>query len=136
MAVCAGIATYTAITAPAPSISIPKAEEKDKVIPVPLPSKGTTYYHVTTPENAVAIMTTGVMVGSKWESGYVYAWMTKPSKYAIANSGAHMGVTISFKTNASFIADIGITDPMVQMYHPVVSTVPGPIIVWDVQIVG
>ena len=31
--VCAGIATYTAITAPAPSISIPKAKEKTEVVP-------------------------------------------------------------------------------------------------------
>lgn len=30
----------------------------------------------------------------------------------------------------------GITDPKVQMYGPVVSTVPGPIVVWDVKIVG
>ena len=134
--VCAGIATYTTITAPAPTISIPKVEEKDEVIPAPPPSNGTTYYHVTTPDNAAAIMATGVMTGSKWESGYVYAWKTNPSKYAIENLGAHMGVTISFKTSASFVMDTGITDPKVQMYGPVVSTVPGPIVVWDVQIVG
>ena len=136
LVVCAGIATYTTITAPAPTISIPKVEEKDEVIPAPPPSNGTTYYHVTTPDNAAAIMATGVMTGSKWESGYVYAWKTNPSKYAIENSGAHMGVTISFKTSASFVMDTGITDPKVQMYGPVVSTVPGPIVVWDVQIVG
>ena len=33
--VCAGIATYTVITAPAPSISIPKAEEKTEAIVIP-----------------------------------------------------------------------------------------------------
>lgn len=47
-----------------------------------------------------------------------------------------MGVTISFKTSASFVMDTGITDPKVQKYGPVVRTVPGPIVVWDVQIVG
>lgn len=36
----------------------------------------------------------------------------------------------------SFVMDTGITDPKVQMYGPVVSTVPGSIVVWDVQIVG
>ena len=121
--------------AQAPSISIPKVEEKDEVLPVP-PSNGTTYYHVTTPDNAAAIMSTGMMTGSKWESGHVYAWKMNPSKYAIENSGAHTGATISFKTSASFVMDTGITDPKVQMYGPVVSTAPGPIVVWDVQIVG
>ena len=124
-----------------PTIPWPSTEEKDdtdvkeKDITIP-PSNGTTYYHVTTQDNAEAIMTTGIMTGSKWESGYVYAWKTNPSKYAIENSGAHMGVTISFKTSASFVMDTGVTDPKVQMYGPVVSTVPGPIVVWDVQIVG
>ena len=47
-----------------------------------------------------------------------------------------MGVTISFKTSVPFVRDTGITDPKVQMYGPVVSTMPGPIVVWDVQIVG
>ena len=116
-----------------PSISVPKVEEKD--VTAPPPSNGVTYYHVTTPDNAIAIMTSGVMTGSKWESGYVYAWKKKPNKYAIENSGAHMGVTISFKTSASFVMDTGITDPKVQKYGPVVSAAPGPIVVWDVQIV-
>lgn len=34
-----GIATYTAVTAPTPSISIPKAEEKEEVLPAPPPGK-------------------------------------------------------------------------------------------------
>ena len=122
--------------AQAPAISIPKEDTNEKDITVPTPSNGTTYYHVTTPDNAAAIMATGIMTGSKWESGYVYAWKTNPSKYAIENSGAHMGVTISFKTSVPFVRDTGITDPKVQMYGPVVSTMPGPIVVWDVQIVG
>lgn len=129
-----------------PSISLPKitikpkAKTKDttKDITAPPPSNGTTYYHVTSAENAAAIMWNqpNTLVGSIWEGGYVYAWKMPPSKYAIENSGAHMGVTISFKTSASFVMDTGITDPKVQMYGPVVSTVPGPIVVWDVKIVG
>ncbi len=115
--------------------SKPKAGTKEKDITAPPPSNGKTYYHVTTPNNAAAIIATGVMTGSKWESGYIYAWKANPNKYAIENSGAHMGVTISFKTNASFVMDTGITDPKVQMYGPMVSTTPGPIVVWDVQIV-
>lgn len=44
--VCAGIATYTSITAPAPSISAPKAEERDKVIPAPPPPKKQAFFTV------------------------------------------------------------------------------------------
>ena len=40
---CAGIATYTVITAPTPSISIPKTEEKAEVIPT-TPSSSTVIY--------------------------------------------------------------------------------------------
>ena len=75
------------------------------------------------------------MTGSSWEGGYVYAWKTKPNKYAIQNSGAHFGVTISFKTNMMFISDSGIDDPLVKRYGPVVSAIPGPVVVWDVKIV-
>ena len=114
-----------------------KEEEKEKDITAEPPANnGTTYYHVTTLENAEAIIASGLMTGSAWEGGYVYAWKTNPSKYAIENSGAHMGVTISFKTTASFVMDSGITDPKVLAYGPVVSTIPGPIAVWDVKIVG
>ncbi len=50
--VCAGIATYTAITAPAPSISIPKAEEKSEAIPTTPPSSTVIYrYGGTNPGN-------------------------------------------------------------------------------------
>ena len=117
------------------SISVPQASAKEKDITASPLSNNTTYYHVTTADNAALIKATGIMTGSKWESGYVYAWKKNPSKYAIENSGAHRGVTISFKTNASFVMDTGIADPMVQMYGPVVSTTPGPIVVWDVQVV-
>ena len=132
MLVCFGIAAYNTVTAPA---SISKSEEKSEAIPVFPKNNGTVYYHITTPENAASIKATGVMTGSEWEGGYVYAWKTKPNKYAIENSGAHQGVVISFKTNAAFVVDMGITDFRVQMFGPVVSVVPGPIIVWDVQIV-
>lgn len=59
-----------------------------------------------------------------------------PSKYAIKNSGVSFGGAISFKTNTSFVKDDGIKNPIVNMYNPVVSVFPGPILVWDVQIVG
>ena len=72
------------------------------------------------------------MTGSSWEGGYVYAWKSKPSKYAIENSGAHQGVLISFKTNAAFSPDPGIDDPKIIIYGPVRAS--GPIAVWDVQI--
>ena len=76
------------------------------------------------------------MEGSIFEAGHVYAWKSKPSSYAIKNSGAHFGVIISFKTNAPFIKDIGIDNPIVNLFGPVVSAFPGPITVWDVRIVG
>ena len=127
-----------------PSISIPKIDskpkaetkEKEKEKETLPPKFDQTYYHVTTMENAMNIMSKGMMVGSKYEGGYIYAWRTRPSKYAIENSGAHNGVIISFKTNAAFVKDNGIVDPKVQAYGPVVSTRPGPILVWDVMIVG
>ena len=142
--VCAGVALYTTITATTPAIPCPnfkdkdeaKDEAKDEVIPAPPQNNGTTYYHVTTEANALSIISSGYTYGSAWEGGYVYAWKTFPNNYAIENSGAHMGVVISFKTNATFVMDPGITDSRVQMLGPVVSTVPGPIAVWDVQIVG
>ena len=92
--------------------------------PEPLP--------LTTPENAASIISTGVMYGNKFEGAHIFAWRMKPIK----NSGAHYGVIISFKTNATFMTDSGITNSKVQKYGPVVSVMPGPIAVWDVQIVG
>ena len=75
------------------------------------------------------------MIGSPWEGNYVYAWTMLPDEYAIANSGAHFGVVISFKTYEQFIPDLGIDDPLVKMFNPVVSINPGPIYVWDVKII-
>lgn len=124
------------ITAP-PSMSVPKVETKEKEVTLnPPPKTGNTYYHVTTPANAASIKMSGTMIGSSFEGGYVYAWQKKPNKYAIENSGAHFGVIISFKTNASFSRDDGISNPIANWYGPVVSNRPGPIAVWDVQIVG
>ena len=132
-----GVGTYQTLTSPAPSLSVPKVETKEKEVTLnPPPKTGTTYYHVTTPSNAASIMMSGTMVGSSWEGGYVYAWRERPSKYAMENSGAHFGTIISFKTNVPFVNDNGIYDQRVRKSGPVKSIRPGPITVWDVHIVG
>ena len=107
--------------------------DEQEIVTTP-PSNEYTYYHVTTPEAAEAILASGIMMGSEWESGRVYAWTKKPSKYAINNSGAHLGTVISFKTSAVFVPDPGIVDPKILQYGPVMTQ--GPIIVKDVKIVG
>ena len=127
---------YTAPTSRATSKAVAKEEEKDVALPYTSPKSGTTYYHVTTPEVASIIMTTGIMVGSRWEGGHVFAWKMKPSRYAIRNSGARFGVIISFETNVPFIDDIGISDPRVRKYGPVVTLIPMPVKISNVQIVG
>ena len=66
----------------------------------------------------------------------MYAWKNKPEYYDIMNSGAKTGVIISFKTGTSFVDDTGIDDSSVRRFKPVVSCRPGPIKVWDVEIVG
>lgn len=142
MATCVGL--YAGGMAISQSVSNSKSKStsrsetmvKEKSITSPPKNQGQTYHHVTTPDRAASIMASGVMTGSSWECGYVFAWKTKPSNYAIENSGAHFGVTISFKTDTPFTMDTGIVDPKVQRYGPVVSTTPGPIQVWNVQIVG
>ena len=138
---------YTAATQPAPAIpapSIPKfnteSKTKDRTIAGTMPKdkkdQGKTYYHVTTPENAVKILTSKTLIGSAAEGNYVYAWERMPNKKAIKYSGAHPGVIISFKTTASFESDPGINNPYVMAYGPVRSVFPRPITVWDVNIVG
>ena len=102
----------------------------------PPSDNGTTYYHSTSTNNANKIINEEEMIGSPWEGGYVYAFKSKPNKYAIINSGAHTGVVILFKTNAAFAPDPGISDPKALKYGPVVSVNKGPIVVWDVKIVG
>ena len=126
-----GIGITQAAKAPAKAASKAKAEEK--VTPVQN-NIAKTYYHVTTVENAASIKASGIMTGSSWEGGHIYAWSIKPNKFAIKNSGAHFGVTISFKTTATFVPDSGISNPNVLVYGPVVSLSPGPIVVWDVEI--
>ena len=59
-----------------------------------------------------------------------------PSDYAIKHSGAHYGTIISFNTDASFGPDMGISNPRVQKYGPMVSSLPGPISVWNVTTIG
>lgn len=116
-----------------------KTKEKEKDITWPSNrKKAQTYYHVTTPENALSIKATGALIGSSYEGGYVFAWKSYPNKYAIKQSGAHNKeyTVISFKTNATFQPDTGITDPKVLKFQPVRSVLRGPVYVWDVQIVG
>ncbi len=128
-------------TATSPKLDTkPKVESKEKdlapAIPKDPPKKGgTTYYHATTKANAIAIMSSHTLIGSPSEFGYVFAWKRIPS-YALKNSGARSDATIfSFKTNTAFVRDEGIKDEKVRKYEPVVSFRPGPIEVWDIQIV-
>ena len=131
---------FSTVTADNPPLTYEKVdvkvEEKEKSKETLPPKFDQTYYHVTTMANAMSIISKGMMMGSEYEGGYVYAWKIRPSKYAIENSGAHNGVIISLKTNVAFVKDNGIVDPKVQAYGPVVSTRPGPILVWNVTIVG
>ena len=94
------------------------------------------YYHVTTPDAAAVISATGMMIGSGWEGGHIYAWLKKPSQEAIEVSGAHFGVIISFSTDVLFVPDMGVEDMVAQSYGPIVTILPGPIFVWDVEIEG
>lgn len=99
-------------------------------------SSGSTYYHATSYENAMSIISTGQLQGSSWENGYIYAWKTKPTIRALKLSGAgKTDVIISFKTNAAFENDPGIIDPYVLKYGPVQSVFKGPILVWDVEFI-
>ena len=117
--------------------SFSETDSKEKEIEVTGNSRPTapTYYHVTTMENALAIQASKIMQGNKWEAGLVHAWRLYPSKKALKQSGAHFGVIISFKTNTAFVRDLGIDANTEAGRHlPVVSARPGPIAVWDVQI--
>ncbi|MBR3917494.1 MAG: RHS repeat-associated core domain-containing protein [Clostridia bacterium] len=129
-----------------PSVAIPhfrlnkkeKAEENIDVTTNSLPmpdNSGKTYYHGTTLENAMSIISTGKMFGSAFEGGHVFAWEVFPSKRAILASGAHLEVIISFETSASFVMDTGVKDTIAKLYRPVVSSRPGPITVKNVYIV-
>jgi len=98
--------------------------------------KKPTYFHITTMENALLIKESGIMLGSRFEGGHIFAFRIFPNSYAIRNAGAHKGVIISFKTFSSFEPDSGINDWHVLKSMPVVSVFPGPIYVTDVEIVG
>lgn len=114
--------------------SLFKSESKAETTTPPSDSEWKTYYHITTPENAALIQSTNIMKGSDWEGGYVFAWKTKPNKVAAANSGAHMGVVISFETKAAFSIDKNFDNsPSINAYGPVMAK--GPIIVRNVTIV-
>ena len=116
--------------------SFSETDSKEKEIEVTGNSRSTipTYYQITTMDNALKIKSSNTLLGNKWEAGLIYAWRKYPNRYAQKYSGAHFGVIISFKTSTAFISDTGIKDPKVRSCGPVVSTRPGPIAVWDVQI--
>lgn len=103
-----------------------------------------TYYHVTSKENAIKIIATGVLVNlSGWEGGYVFAWRNKPSKKAIIYSGAQMSeVIIRFNTNAAFEDDPAFCQPgqyipsNVRAAGPVRSVFPGPVSICNPIIVA
>ena len=85
------------------------------------------------------IMASGVMIGSRFEAGHVFAWRKHPTKKAVEGSGANRDlqniVLIQFQTGASFQRDIGIDNKYVESFEPVISSRPGPISVENVIIV-
>ena len=141
----AGLLTLGAIgkgiyqAAKAPAVS--ETDEKENMVAATQSqtSRGKTYYHVTTIENAYSIIASGIMIGSPWEGQYVFAWERIPSKKAIKNSGVNIklkkAVILSFETHYPFIKDIGISDPVASLYKPVRSFLPIPVIVSNVHIV-
>ena len=134
------ICIFSAVTADNPPLTYEKVdvkvEEKEKTKETLPPNFDQTYYHVTTMANAMNIMCTGIMRGSDFEGGYVFAWRICPNKYAIQNSGARKGsVIIAFETSASFETDPGIKDSKIVKYLPVRSVLPGPIYVKNARIV-
>ena len=140
---CVAYGSYAAYKLPSFSVTKSKIFEEEKSIVAekvgddPPRREGQTYYHSTTIENAILIKASGTLIGSNSEGGYVYAWKYRPTKLACENGGAHLGVLISFKTNASFERDTGIyPNNIAYLFSPVVSTNRGPIAVWDVELVG
>ena len=122
------IADYT------PPTSTPSPQPNKQKKPDNSEPEGNLYYHVTSMASAVNIQQMGVM--NPGEAFRVFAWKKKPSKKALYGSGARFGVIISFRTNAAFEKDPGITDSYVQSFYPVRSVFAGPVRVWDVQIIG
>ena len=103
-----------------------------------------TYYYVTSKENVIKILATGVLVNlSRWEGGYVFAWRNKPGKKAISYSGAQMSeVIIRFNTNDAFEDDPAFCQPgqnipsNVRAAGPVRSVFPGPVKIYNPIIVA
>ena len=119
------------------SVPIPKVQEKEKDITIHPPANGTTYYHVTSRENALNIISTGILMGSRYEGGYVFAWKIRPDKKAVCASGAYNNeVIIAFETQAPFERDPGIRNVHALRFLPVRSVMPGPVFVRNVRIVG
>ena len=97
---------------------------------------GSEYYHATTAINAISIVASHNLIGSKWEGGHVYVWGLPPSKQALKLSGAMSAeVLVAFTTTATFIPDPGIDDPVVKFFMPMQSVFPGPIIIKDAIII-
>ena len=116
-----------------------KVESKTDAVAIPKtdpPKNKKTYYHVTTADNAKKIISTGILRGSVFESGYVYARKSYPTPYAIEYSGAHTGVIIAFESNDVFVRDPGVFDRRVLLSGPVVSIRSGPIAIENPRIVG
>ena len=94
-----------------------------------------TYYHVTSKENAIKIIATGVLKNvSGQEGGYVFAWRNMPNRKAVKYSGVQQAeVIIRFKTNAAFEKDPAFSEhgqyipASVITAGPMRSVFPGPI---------
>ena len=110
---------------------IEKAKEQERTN-----REGPIYYHVTSSEVAAKIMSTGIITPG--EGGFVYAWKLPLTLEAVNNSGARFigsgSVTISFRTNATFVPDPEI-DGQTRPYKPVRTYFPGAIRVTDIHIV-
>jgi len=124
------------------SLTIPRVKAKDiaisktKSIQLPPDDEGQTYYHATTWTSYMSIKQSNLLIGSKFEAYYVFAWLMKPTQLAVNGSGAHTGIIISFKTRAPFQIDNGINNTYTKRFFPLKSVFPGPIAVWDVKVVG
>ena len=147
--------TETALYSQAPTwgnnaLQIPDNRQKNKILPFPpiLPSprknpqpapapkpkqeepkrkKGTVYYHVTSRENAILIICSGQLIGSKQEAGHVFAFRSLPSKKAAMQAGLRDAeVAVRFVSSRSFMADTTV-DRSLLPYGPVVSCAPGPL---------
>jgi len=135
------------VTAPTVRVDFPRHEPRTiaadipttRVRDVPRQQQQGVYFHATSLDNALSIMATGQMGGSRQEAGYVFAWQRLPSHHAVAHSGARIDlnnyVVIMFSTGRSFVPDDTIGDREARRYGPVVSSAPGPISVNNVFLI-